>query len=224
MEVLCEVELMSDFVKEAPFSVLLAGGVLVGMHVANMMWDAGIAHHVSRKISHMAGGVAFLLFPFLFSSFWWPLILACAFTLLLLITHLYCPSTFRGTGGSGRLQAFAEINYPLVAVPIIAISWGIVNQPWLGIVPLLYLAFGDACTGLVRNRVYKREIKGNWGSGAMMLVCCLLAYFMHPYVVGLAGAVVATLAEKFTPTRQYLDDNLTIPVLSFAVMVLLVLL
>jgi len=209
-------------IKELPFVILIAGAVLTGMYFANIMYDTGkIAHHVSRKISHMAGGVGFLLCPFLFSSFWWPLILSCGFTMLLLYTHLYHPFTFRGTGGSGRLQAFAEVHYPATAIPIIAVGWGYLHQPWLAIIPLLYLAFGDAVTGLVRNRIYKREVKGNAGSIAMLLVCALLAYFMKPYYIGMAGAVVATLAEKFTPTKQYLDDNLTIPLFSALVMGLL---
>jgi phytol kinase len=208
--------------KELPYAVLCAGIVLGSLFFANLMYDTGkIPHHVSRKMSHIGGGIGILLFPFLFSSFWWPLILACGFTLLLLITHLVKPSTFRGTGGAGRLQAFAEVHYPGTAIPIIAIGWGYLHQPWLAVVPLTYLAFGDAITGLVRNHVYKREIKGPWGSLAMILVCLLLAYFMKPYIIGLIGACVATVAEKYTPTRQYVDDNLTVPILSFTVMVIL---
>jgi dolichol kinase len=208
--------------KEFPYVLLIGGIVLVGLYFANMMYDTGkIPHHVSRKISHITGGVGFLLLPFLFTSVWYPLIIVSSFTLLLLYTHIYRPVIFRGTGGTGRLQAFAEVHYPATAIPIILIGWGCLHQPWLAIVPLLYLAFGDAVTGLVRNRIYKREMKGNMGSMAMFLVCCLLAYFMKPYYIGLVGAIVATLAEKFTPTKQYLDDNLTIPILSFASMIVI---
>jgi len=209
-------------IAELPFVLLIAGVALVGLWWANLMYDTGrIPHHVSRKISHIGGGVAFLLCPLLFSSFWWPLILAFGFTILLLYTHLCHPSVFRGTGGVGRLQAFAEVHYPATAIPIIAIGWGYLHQPWLAIVPLLYLAFGDAITGLVRNQVYKKEVKGLWGSVGMLITCLILAYFIHPYWIGVTGAVTAVLAEKFTKTSRFVDDNLTIPIFSALVMAIL---
>jgi phytol kinase len=203
---------------EFPFVLIITVGVLGGLYIANLMYDAGIPHHVSRKVSHIAGGVGFLLFPLFFSSFWWPLVIVCGFTVLLLITHIYKPDTFRGTGGTGRLQAFAEVHYPAVAIPIIAVCWGVLNEPWLAIVPLLYLAFGDAATGLIRNHFYNREVKGIKGSVGMLVVCLLLAYLFEPYYIAVIGAVVATIAEKYTPTKQYLDDNLSVPLVSALVM------
>lgn len=180
-----------------------------------------IPHHVSRKLGHLGGCAAFMMFPFLFSSFWWPLILITAFTALLLYARIFRPSTFRGVGGSGRLQAMAEVNYPATGIPIIIIGWGLMDQPWLAIVPLMFMGGGDAVTGLIRNTVYKREVKGNWGSLGMLITCLVFAYFVQPYWIGAVGALVAVIFEKFTPTRHFIDDNLTIPVFSFAVMALL---
>ncbi len=80
---------------------------------------------------------------------------------------------------------------------------------------------GDSITGLIRSRVYGREVKGNWGSVGMLGTCLILAYFIHPYWIGAAGAVTAVLAERFTKTTRYVDDNLTIPLASAAVMGLL---
>jgi len=204
---------------EIPYVVLIAGAALLGLYLANIFYDTGvIPHHVSRKLGHLGGCVGFLLCPFLFSTFWWPLILTTAFTLLLLYARWRRPSLFRGVGGSGRLQALAEIHYPATGIPIIAIGWGLLGQPWLAIVPLAFMGGGDAITGLIRNRVYKREVKGNWGSLGMLLVCLTLAYFVTPYWLGAVGAITAVIVEKFTPTRQYLDDNLTVPIASFTVM------
>jgi len=204
---------------EIPYVVLIAGAALLGLYLANIFYDTGvIPHHVSRKLGHLGGCVGFLLCPFLFSTFWWPLILTTAFTLLLLYARWRRPSLFRGVGGSGRLQALAEIHYPATGIPIIAIGWGLLGQPWLAIVPLTFMGAGDAITGLIRNRVYKREVKGNWGSLGMLLVCLTLAYFVTPYWLGAVGAITAVIVEKFTPTRQYLDDNLTVPIASFTVM------
>jgi len=76
-------------------------------------------------------------------------------------------------------------------------------------------------TGLIRSKVYAKEIKGNFGSIGMLAVCLIFAYFIHPYWIGAVGAVNAVVAERFTKTTKYVDDNLTIPLASAFVMTLL---
>ena len=149
---------------EIPFALLIAGAALLGLYLANLFWDAGIPHHVSRKLGHLGGCVAFLLSPFLFSSFWWPLILTTGFTALLLYARWKRPHTFRGTGGSGRPHALAEIHFPATGIVLIGVLWGVLGEPWLAIVPLCFMGGGDALTGLIRNKIYHREVKGNWGA------------------------------------------------------------
>ena len=141
-----------------------------------------------------------------------------AFTVLLLYARGFRPKTFRGVGGSGRPQALAEIHFPATGIVLIGVLWGIFNQPWLAIIPLCFMGAGDAITGLIRNMVYGKEVKGNWGSLGMLLTCLVLAYFIHPYWVGAIGAVTAVIAERFTKTTKYVDDNLTIPLASAFVM------
>ena len=203
---------------EAPFAVLIAGAALMGLYLANVFYDYNVPQYISRKIGHLGGATAFLLCPFVFSSFWWPLMLTTGFTLLLLYARLFKPETFRGVGGSGRPGALAEIHFPATGIVLIGVLWGILNQPWLAIVPLAFMGAGDAITGLIRSKVYGREIKGNWGSLGMVVTCLILAYFIQPYWIGVLGAVTAVLAEKYTKTTKYIDDNLTIPLASAVVM------
>jgi len=159
-----------------------------------------------------------MLSPFLFSSFWWPLILTTGFTALLLYARWKRPHTFRGTGGSGRPHALAEIHFPATGIVLIGVLWGVLGEPWLAIVPLAFMGAGDALTGLIRNKIYHREVKGNWGSVGMLITCLILAYFIQPYFIGVLGAVTAVIAEKYTKTTKYIDDNLTIPLASAFVM------
>lgn len=205
-------------IAEIPYAILIAGAALLGLYLANVFFDHGIPQYISRKIGHLGGCAGFLLCPLLFSSFWWPLILTSAFTLLLLYARWFRPKTFRGVGGSGRPQALAEIHFPATGIITIAVCWGWLHNPWLAIVPLTFMGGGDAITGLIRSAVYGREVKGNWGSLGMLVTCLLLAYFMQPYWIGAVGAVTATLAEKFTKTGRLWDDNLTIPLASALVM------
>jgi len=205
-------------IAEIPFVVLIAGAALLGLYLANLLFDYKIPQYLSRKLGHLGGCVGFLLCPLLFSSFWWPLILTTGFTALLLYARVFRPDTFRGVGGSGRLGALAEIHFPATGIVLIGILWGLLGEPWLAIVPLTFMGAGDAITGLIRSRVYGREVKGNWGSLGMLATCLILAYFIYPYWIGAVGAVIATLAEKYTKTTKYVDDNLTIPLFSAIVM------
>jgi len=209
-------------VAEIPFVLLVGGSSLLGLYLANVFYDYGVPQYISRKVGHLGGAVAFLLCPLLFSSYEWPLILTTAFTFLLLSARMSWPTLFRGVGGSGRPDALAEIHFPATGILLIGVVWGTLDMPWVAIVPLVFMGAGDAVTGLIRSAVYKREVKGIWGSVGMLITCVLVAVcFIEPVWVGLVGAVVATLAEKFTVTRRFIDDNLTIPLASGAVMILL---
>lgn len=212
---------MNTFIAEMPFAVLIAGAALLGLYLANLFYDYGIKNYISRKLGHLGGCVGFLLCPLLFDSFWWPLILTTGFTLLLLYARVFRPDTFRGVGGSGRLEALAEIHFPATGIVLIGVLWGIMGEPWLAIVPLLFMGGGDAITGLIRSRVYGKEVKGNYGSLGMLATCLIFAYFIQPYYIGAAGAVTAVIAERFTKTTRLYDDNLTIPLASALVMGLL---
>jgi len=210
-------------VAEIPFAILIAGAALLGLYLANLFYDKNIPQYVSRKLGHLGGAVAFLLCPFLFSSFWWPFILTIAFTALLGYARWFRPNSFRGVGGSGRPEALAEIHFPATGVVLIGVLWGVFDRPWLAIVPLCFMGAGDAITGLIRNAVYHREVKGIWGSLGMLVTCLILAYFIQPYWVGALGAVTAVLTEKYTKTKHFIDDNLSIPLSSALVMALILL-
>ncbi|MFH1646615.1 MAG: hypothetical protein ABID71_02840 [Chloroflexota bacterium] len=205
---------------EIPLTVMVAAAVLVGLWCSNIFYDYLIPQYLSRKIGHMAGGTALLLCALLYDSWIWPLILAAGFTALLLGARIIRNSLFRGVGGAGRPVAFAEVWFPAVSTVSIAVGWVWLGDKWLAILPALFMAYGDAVTGLTRSVIYKREFKGNMGSVAMLGACLLLAWcFYRPLWIGVAGAVVATLAERFTPmSKGFWDDNWTIVLSSLLVM------
>jgi hypothetical protein len=204
---------------EIPYAILIAGAIVTGLYLANYFYDKGVEQYISRKVGHGVAGMGVLLFPLLFSSPWWPIILAASFTLLLGGARFIKPDAFRGVGGTGRQHALAEVYFPAAATISLVIGWGWLGNPMLAVVPVLFMAWGDMLTGLVRSRIYKREVKGNWGSLGMLLVCLVVAYLFHPYWISAAGAVVATLVERFTPMKKWwIDDNYTIVLSSLLVM------
>ncbi|MBU0847389.1 hypothetical protein KKH23_09425 [Patescibacteria group bacterium] len=205
---------------EIPYAVFIAGVALGGLWIANIFYDFKLPQYLSRKIGHLGGGTALLLFALLFDSWLWPLILSVAFMALLFGARFIKGDLFRGVGGAGRPIAFAEVWFPAASIISILVGWGWLGDRWLGILPALFMAYGDAFTGLTRSVVYNREFKGNMGSVAMFVVCLLLAWvFYKPFWIGAVGAIVATLVERFTPmSHGWLDDNWTIVLSSLLVM------
>jgi dolichol kinase len=105
-----------------------------------------------------------------------------------------------------------------VAVPVFAVSWLWLNQSGVSVACLLYMAWGDGITGLVRSRVYHKAVKGWWGSLAMLAVCLVIsAFFVRPFWIGVAGSLVAVAAEQAFGEYgvfKWGDDNWAIPVTS----------
>ena len=206
-----------------PYFLLITVIVLAGLYLANVAYDHGVPQYLSRKIGHLAGGMALFVCLVLFQEPWWPLILASGFTFLLGGTRIIRPGAFRGVGGTGRSNALAEVWFPLAATVSILVGWVWLDNPALGIVPALFMAWGDCVTGLIRSHFYGKEVKGIYGSFGMVAMCLLIAYFFEPYWIGVIGAVVATFVEKYSGlSKKWIDDNYTITLSSLAVMSLLV--
>ena len=168
---------------------------------------------ISRKVAHFGAGIAIALLPLWFSSILWPALLSGGFLLLLLATHR--TSIWHGFARPGRIS---EVVFALSVFISIMVAWNI--DPWLSILPGLFMAFGDGVTGLVRYRVYRREVKGWWGTAACLVACALLALLVQPYWVGLAGAAIFSVVEKLCGDvgRIKIDDNLAAPLAALAVM------
>jgi dolichol kinase len=82
---------------------------------------------------------------------------------------------------------------------------------WIGLIPMLFMSFGDSATGLVRAFTRKRHEKSWDGTLAMFVVCSIIGFIrLGWYGILLAGA--ASLIERIPGV----DDNITVPVLSAA--------
>jgi dolichol kinase len=213
--------LFTNMTSELPLVVLVVGVVAAGLWVSNIVYDLGIPHYISRKIGHGAGGLAFLA-SFVLSSAWWPIFISVIFGILLLITHLIKPDVFRGVGGTGRNnKILAEVWFAWIAVPVFAISWLWLNKPAVAVSSLLFMAWGDGITGLIRWKVYRKPVKGLWGSLAMLCTCLVISWvFIRPFWIGVVASIAATITERTFGDYGVIkwgDDNWAIPVVSMGI-------
>jgi len=190
-----------------------------------MMVDRGVedirAVYYNRKIVHMfAGGVGSLCVPFLFTDYWYPMVCGIILTIFTFIAHI-----------SGRRmywfqteQNQNDVKFSLMWWASITVIWALVGDPWLAIIPSLFMAFGDGVTGVVRNLVVRKRSKSPIGNVFMFIVSAPLGWYVGGLgdpslpVWGLIAAAVATFVERyeFGP----IDDNILITVFSTLVLML----
>ncbi|MCE4612239.1 MAG: dolichol kinase [Desulfurococcales archaeon] len=212
--------------KELIVASLLAVYVLAIVYTGRLLYAGfrrrGHPHNVAvyyvRKYIHMgAGGVVALLVPLLFSSPLLPTLMSFLLGGFLYYMRKYRrPMTWFQTEDN-----MYEVNFTIGWGASLALLWVLTGDPWLSVLPALFISFGDAVTGIVRNAVFKRRTKHYLGNIAMGAVVLPLGY-IYAGPVGLVSATVATIAEKFESNP--IDDNLLIALSSAATILLLSLL
>ena len=216
---------MPEMVTEIPHAILIFVIAFGGLQLSNLLLDKGAPFVVSRKAGgHIFGGIAYVLMPFLFREPYWPIILSLGFTLLLGISHFVRPRDFRGVGGSSRPEGLAEVLYPASGTVCLILGWLCLGNPWLGVIPCLYLAWGDSLTGLTRylhHRGRHQDFrKYNCGTVAMLISCLAISLLFYPYWIAALGGLGATLAEKLCGESALIkeDDNGVIPLVTLVIM------
>ena len=194
-------------------AALLASVLLMFFVISNALHSRATPFFLSRKVAHFGAGIVIAALPLRFESLLWPAILAGGFLVMLAATHR--TELWHGFARPGRLS---ELAFAFSVFVSIMVAWNL--DPWLAVLPGLFMAFGDGVTGVVRYIAYRREVKGWWGTLACLNVCALLALLVVPYDIGFVGAVVFTVAEKYCGDVGLIkvDDNLAAPLAALAVM------
>ena len=168
--------------------------------------------YFARKVIHaLTGGVVALLLPYLFKT---PILPFIASLLLALLTYL--PHKREKLMYWFQLKEnMYEVDFCIVWGLVVVLSWLIDNTFWLGILPLAFMSFGDGITGIVRNFVYKKRTKAWLGNLAMALFCVPLGFATKGMAGALAG-LVASIVEHY----DFVDDNISVPLSAFMLLLL----
>ncbi|HLI46334.1 MAG TPA: hypothetical protein VKU94_03995 [Geobacterales bacterium] len=180
----------------------------------NFFLKHGYVHNVAiyfnRKIIHvLAGGLVAFLVPILFSSFLIPLILGLLFAVLTYLPHRTNKLLYWFQDPSN----YYEVNFCIMWALIIAFGWFIFNNPWMAVIPVLFMSIGDAVTGFVRNLIYRKRTKSWIGNLAMGIVSLPIGAIIG--LPGIIAALIASFVEHFE--FKYVDDNITVPLFSFII-------
>lgn len=226
---------MSPLVNEIVYAVVLAFWVLfVVMVVSRLTYEYfarreshKVAIYYARKVIHiLAGGVVALLIALypVFQTPLLPFIMGILFAVFTYIPHK-----------TGKLmywfqdpENIYEVDFCIMWAIFITLGWFAgkqlgYNSPFLfGALPILFMAVGDGVTGIVRNALFKRRVKHWSGNLAMFIVSAGIALALGFGVPGILSALVASVVERFEHIGGVkLDDNITVPLASFATLYIL---
>ncbi|MEM1626717.1 MAG: phosphatidate cytidylyltransferase [Sulfolobaceae archaeon] len=211
-----------------PIPIITLGDIIWGLILS--IWVAFVTLYISKIISlktnsyvarksiHiLGGGVVAILSPFLFSSPLVPIVASYLIMSYLLVTRKYGKflKWFQDESNKGEVYFSFSFGTILLILWIISPEYWYTNEVWIGILPLVYMSFGDGITGIIRNYVYKRRRKGFWGSIGMLILCTTIGFYLFG-IIGLISGVVATIAEL----SEKIDDNITVPFSSFIFLII----
>jgi dolichol kinase len=163
------------------------------------------AAYIGRKIVHLfGGGITALLIPVFYEGYY----LLVTISAFALATYLL----FRRKHGLMYWFQIKENRYEVhfaLAYGSILLVGVLFGNLWIGLLPLLFMSFGDSATGLVRAVTQKKHVKSWEGSLAMFFVCSTIG-FLTLGIYGIIVGSVATLVEKIPE----IDDNITVPIIT----------
>jgi len=153
------------------------------------------------------------------------LTLAVVLTAMLVVLKAFRRTALRGVQGELASQAWSEITFGLAGVASLVVGWGWLGDPWLGFLPIAFMAWGDSTAGLARATLWRSNPASVWPSLGMAAVCLGAAFLYQPYWIGAVGAVVATISERKRPRLGvWWDDNAQVVAVSLTTMVILTML
>ena len=209
---------------QATMAIGVAMLVGAGLGLSNLLHDGSVPRSLARYVAPWCAGAAFLIAALSLE----PVVavpLAVVLTAMVVVLKAFRRTALRGVEGELASQARSEITFGLAGIVSLAIGWGWLGDPWLGFLPIAFMAWGDSTAGLARAMFRRSNVAGLWPSLGMAAVCLAAAFLYQPYWIGAVGAVAATIAERKRPRLGvWWDDNAQVVAVSLTTMVTLTLL
>ena len=183
--------------------------------------EQGVSVYYNRKILHIfVGGAIAIAVPFIFTDPIYPLFMALALAIVTTIPYLQNKRLY----WVQTKENCNDVKFCVMAGLSIYLLWVLLDDPYLAIIPVAFMAFGDGITGIARNIVFKRRTKSAIGNVFMLIVSLPLGWWLASSAStplpwwGVIAAVTASWIERyeFGPV----DDNILITVASTLIILL----
>lgn len=191
----------------------------------------GIASEYTRKLAHFSATGSTLTFPLLFTSHWYPFVLALVFFLILLLSMN--TKYLKSIHEIDRYSAGSFLLPPAIYLPfLISVK---ADDPFLFILPTLILAVSDPLAGLAgyvfregnpKIVLFSRQLnKTIYGSTTFFIsafILSLIALSVNTNHLGGDTLMAALFIASATTVTEMLSpggtDNITVPMMAILVL------
>ena len=148
--------------------------------------------------------ISALLVPIFYEGYYW-IVTVSAF---LFASYIYLRRRWRLMYWFQVRENAYEVHFALMYG--LTLMFGVMlGDVWIGLIPILFMSFGDSATGLIRAFTQRRRIKSWDGTVAMIVVCSVIGYWKLGWY-GVLSGIVAGFIEKI----PRIDDNITVPIVT----------
>jgi dolichol kinase len=175
--------------------------------------------YYNRKFVHIfAGGVVALFVP-LYQSPFYPLI---AGFLLAGVTYLSHEKGDKLYWFQNK-KDFNDVSFCLMWGISIFLLWILFDNPFLAILPALFMAFGDGVTGIIRNAFFGERSKHYIGNVFMGITCIPIGYIFGSLgqlaIGGMLAGLISSVIERYE--LGAIDDNILISISSSIILIVI---
>ncbi|MEB3779979.1 MAG: dolichol kinase [Desulfurococcales archaeon] len=208
--------------QEVFYALILTGYVIIVVYGGRKLYSyvrgKGKSHEVAvyytRKYIHVfAGGVIAVLTPFLFTTPLLPFLMALALTGFL----YFMRKTGRLMWWFQIKENAYEVNFTIAWGVSLIILWMATGDPNIAVLPGIFIAFGDAVTGVVRNMLFEKRTK-HWAGNIAMATVSVPLGFLYAGSIGAFAGLIASAIEKFE--FPPLDDNILVAISTMIILLL----
>ncbi|GAH78838.1 unnamed protein product, partial [marine sediment metagenome] len=93
----------------------------------------------------------------------------------------------------------------------------ILGDVWIGLIPMLFISFGDSATGLIRAYTQRKQVKSWDGTVAMFVVCSIIGFWKLGWYGIFLGIVVSFVKSRLIGTPIVERNSVFVVILGSAI-------
>ena len=212
----------------------LLGILLSYAYIAIIMFFANffgkMGKEVSRKFIHIMLGNWWIIAMYFFDNVIWASFVPTTFVI---INYISCKKDLIKVmeRDENEKEGLGTVYYALSLLIISIVTFGVLNKPELGLVPILIMAYGDGLAAVIGKKVksYKYKIKDKEksvaGSLTMFIISFIIIsiYFMYGNVAlwGIKAIILSIIITILEAISIKGTDNLTVPLAIFGMLLVI---
>lgn len=185
-----------------------------------------IGKEASRKFIHIALCNWWFIAMYFFTNAVWASIVPLSFVI---INYISYKKNIISVMERDNQDGLGTVYYAISLFVLAIISFGVLNNPLIGLAGILVMGYGDGLAAIVGRKISSKEYKvGNTkktlaGSATMFIITfVILAIFLIDmqfwYIKAIIASIIITIVEAVSVKGT---DNLTVPIITSGILYLL---